>query len=247
MNDIARSADEGRVRKYTPAVFPTIAPPPQRLLLFARVPELGHVKTRLAASIGAHKALAIYQAMLRQLLGRIGQSTQDTEIEVMWAPTENASGDVLRSAFGDRAVAMQTGATLGDRLAMAFSERFFFHRTLKIIAIGVDDPCLTREIIDHAFGLLDSVEWTIGPAIDGGYYLIGCRAPAFDSAIFTDIEWGTSSVLSTTMARIRQRESTVAVLPQRYDIDVLEDLQRFVREHADDEVSRIATELLAQR
>jgi rSAM/selenodomain-associated transferase 1 len=220
-------------------VFPTIPPPPQRLLVFARVPELGRVKTRLAASIGADKALAIYEAMLRELLGRIGGSTQETEIEVMWAPTENANGELLRGAFGDRAVAMQTGETLGDRLAMAFSERFFFHRTQKIIAIGVDDPRLTRDIIDHAFGLLDSVEWTIGPAIDGGYYLIGCRAAAFDSAIFSDIEWGTSSVLSTTMSRIRERESTVAVLPHRYDIDVLEDLQRFMKEHPDDEVTRV--------
>jgi rSAM/selenodomain-associated transferase 1 len=209
------------------------------------VPELGRVKTRLAASIGADRALAVYQAMLRELLAGLGESTPETEIEVMWAPTENANGEVLRRAFGERALAMQTGATLGDRLAMAFSERFFFHRTQKILAIGVDDPRLTRDIIDHAFGLLESVEWIVGPAADGGYYLIGCRAAAFNSAIFTNIEWGTSSVLSTTMARIREWESTVAVLPQRYDIDVLEDLQRFMQEHAHDEVSQIAAGLLA--
>jgi len=228
-------------------VFPTIAPHAQRLLVFARVPELGRVKTRLAASIGADKALAVYQAMLRELLGGIGLSTPETEVEVMWAPTENANGDVLRRAFGERSLSMQTGATLGDRLAMAFSERFFFLRTQKIIAIGVDDPRLRRDIIDHAFGLLDSVEWVVGPAADGGYYLVGCRAAAFNTAIFTGVEWGTSSVLGTTMARIREWESTVAVLPQRYDIDVLEDLQRFMKEHADDEVSQVAAGLLAPR
>jgi len=199
------------------------------------------VKTRLAESIGDEKALAIYRAMLDELLSRIGASAPELEIEIMWAPTPAANGETLRHAFGDRVLAMQTGATLGDRLAMAFSERFFFHRTQKIIAIGVDDPALTREHIDHAFALLDSCEWVVGPANDGGYYLIGCRAASYRTEIFTDVEWGTASVFSTTMARIREWENTVAVLPRRYDIDVIEDLRRFVNERPDSPVSRLAT------
>ena len=73
-------------------------------------------------------------------------------------------GEKLRGAFGEHAKAVQTGATLGDRLSMAFSERFFFHRTEKIVVIGVDDPLLPRELIDHAFALLDSCEYVVGPA-----------------------------------------------------------------------------------
>src|SRR5918911_532284 len=103
-------------------MFPTIPPPASRLLVFARLPEPGKVKTRLAHD-------------------------------------------------------------LGDRLAMAFSERFFFHRTQKCVAIGVDEPALPRALIDHAVALLDSCDWVIGPAGDGGYYLIGCRAAAYDTAI----------------------------------------------------------------
>jgi uncharacterized protein len=220
-------------------VFATIAPPPQRLLVFARLPEPGSVKTRLAASIGDAKALAIYEAMLRELLSNIGTSANGTEIEIAWAPTPGANRETLTRAFGDHVLAMQTGATLGDRLAMAFSERFFFHRTMKIIAIGVDDPSLTRETIDHAFALLDSVEWVVGPAQDGGYYLVGCRGAAFRSEVFTTIEWGTESVFSTTMARIREWENTVAVLPQRYDIDRVEDLQRYVGEHPDSAIAKL--------
>src|SRR4029077_10021559 len=90
-----------------------------------RLPELGKVKSRLASAIGAEKALAVYEAMLRDLLGSIGRSTEDMEIEVMWSPTESASGDALQRAFDDHALAMQTGDTLGHRLTMAFSERFF--------------------------------------------------------------------------------------------------------------------------
>ena len=208
-------------------MFPTIPPPAQRLLVFARLPERGRVKSRLAESIGQERALAAYETMLRDLLSSIGKSTAETEIEILWAPTESANGETLTRAFGDLPTAMQTGATLGDRLSMAFSERFFFHATQKIIAIGVDDPSLPRALIDNAFALLDSNEWVVGPAEDGGYYLIGCRAATFDPAIFKDVKWGTPSVFPTTIARIAELQNTVAVLPMRWDIDVAEDWERY--------------------
>ena len=209
-------------------MFSTTAPPPQRLLVFARLPELGKVKTRLASTLGEPRTLVIYETMIRELLQSIGESTPDTAIEILWAPTSTANGKALRHAFGDRALAMQTGATLGDRLAMAFSERFFFLRTQKIVAIGVDDPHLPRAIIDHAFALLDSCEWVVGPAKDGGYYLIGCRAAAFDSSIFDDdIEWGSEKVLTMTLEKIRESGHSVAMLPERFDIDTAEDLERY--------------------
>jgi rSAM/selenodomain-associated transferase 1 len=211
-------------------VFPTVPPPQQRLLVFARLPELGRVKTRLAQSIGDDRALAVYEAMLRDLLASIGQSNAETEIEILWAPSENANGEMLTRAFGDFPTAMQSGQSLGDRLSMAFSERFFFHATQKIIAIGVDDPRLPRGLIDQAFGLLDSCEWVAGPASDGGYYLIGCRAAAFDPEVFQDIEWGSSTVFASTLAKIRDWENCVAVLPVRHDIDIAEDLERYALE-----------------
>lgn len=213
-------------------MYPTIPPPPNRLLIFARVPELGRVKTRLAQAVGDERALALYEAMLRDLLANIGAPDERIEIEAVWAPT-NTSGDALRRAFGNLPLAMQTGATLGDRLSMAFSERFFFHRTQKIVAIGVDDPRLTRADVDRAFELLDSCEWVVGPADDGGYYLIGCRAPAFDVEVFTDIAWGTASVLASTLAKIAEWKSSVALLPSRYDIDTVEDLQRYAAEESE--------------
>jgi rSAM/selenodomain-associated transferase 1 len=214
-------------------VFATTRPPAQRLLVFARVPELGRVKTRLGESIGAERALAVYQAMLRDLLRSVGTSDADIEIEILWAPTAMANGETLRRAFGDHTLAMQTGTTLGDRLAMAFSERFFFHRTQKIVAIGVDDPKLTRALIHDAFALLECCDWVVGPAEDGGYYLIGCRGAVFDPAIFREVPWGTNSVLHLTLERIAAAHNTVATLPARYDIDVIDDLRRFARENSD--------------
>ena len=213
-------------------MFATIPPPARRLLVFARLPELGKVKTRLSPDLGEEKALAVYEAMLHDSLEAIGGSTEDLDVEIVWAPTPDANGETLRRAFGDRSLAMQTGATLGDRLAMAFSERFYFQQTERIIAVGVDDPLLTRATVEEAFALLESCEWVIGPASDGGYYLIGCRSPSFTPAIFRDVRWGTSSVLPLTLERIRQWQHTVAMLPERYDIDVMEDLRRFAAEHA---------------
>ena len=211
-------------------MFATTPPPAQRLLVFARLPELGKVKTRLGEALGAEKALAVYEAMLRDLLQSIGTSRDETVIEIAWAPTAAATGETLRRAFDDYSLAMQTGGNLGERLAMAFSERFFFHRAQKIIAIGVDDPRLSRELIDHAFGLLESCEWVVGPATDGGYYLIGCRAALFRPAIFRDVPWGSQSVLQLTISRIREWQNTFAMLPARYDIDGIDDLQRFANE-----------------
>jgi len=220
-------------------VFATVPPPPERLLVFARLPELGKVKTRLARSIGAAKALAVYEAMLRDLLASIGTSSETMEIEVMWAPSETADGALLARAFGSYSTAMQTGETLGDRLAMAMSERFFFHRTEKIVAIGVDDPRLSRATIDSAFALLDSCEWVLGPATDGGYYLIGCRAGAFDSAVFAGVQWGSPSVLRETLARIGASQQTVAQLPERYDIDVEDDLRRYAAAREEGELGEL--------
>ena len=210
-------------------MYATVPPPAQRLLVFARLPELGQVKTRLAADLGDERALVVYESMLRDLIASIGDSTRDTEIELLWPPSATANGASLRRAFAHHAVAMQTGVDLSERLSMAFSERFFFHRTEKIIAIGADDPTLPRELIDHAFALLDSCEWVVGPAADGGYYLIGCRAGAFDPEVFHDIEWGTARVLGATIAKIAKSERTVAVLPERCDIDTAEDLERYAR------------------
>jgi rSAM/selenodomain-associated transferase 1 len=208
-------------------MFETIPPPPNRLLVFARLPERGKVKTRLARDLGDDRTLALYDAMLRDLFSNLGASTDDLEIEVLWAPTESANGDALAEAFPGYALAMQTGDTLGDRLCMAFSERFFFHWTQKVVAIGVDEPSLTRALIEHAAGLLDSCDWVVGPAADGGYYLIGCRAAAFSSAIFKDVEWGTDRVFTETMAKIRTWQTSVAVLPLRRDLDGIDDLRAY--------------------
>src|ERR1043165_7097909 len=152
-------------------MFATIPPPPNRLLVFARLPEHGHVKTRLARDLGNDRALAVYEAMLRDLFANIGAPDDALEIEVVWAPTDAANGAALKRAFDDYPLAMQSGDTLGDRLCMAFSERFFFHRTQKVVAIGVDEPALTRALVDDAVCLLESCDWVTN--VRNTHYILG--------------------------------------------------------------------------
>lgn len=205
--------------------FPTRTPPRNRLLVFARVPQLGEVKSRLAVDLGKDKALRVYEAMLSDLLDSIGESSDDFEVEVLWTGTDSVDSELLHRWFGRRSLARQAGGNLGDRLAVAFSERIFFHRTEKVVAIGTDDPCLSSDILRAAFGLLDSCEWVIGPAHDGGYYLIGCRGGSFEANAFRDIAWGTNSVFNSTVEKIRLSKATLGVLPRRRDIDLTDDLR----------------------
>lgn len=197
----------------------------QRVLIFARYPELGRVKTRLARAVGDAAALRLYRAMLDDLLDSLGDPPPDTEFEVVWTGGEEAHGDEIAQTFRYLPLSMQSGETLGDRLAMAFSERIIFHDVGKIVAIGTDDPSLGRAQVENAMALLDSCDFTIGPAHDGGYYLIGARSDAYKNSIFRDIDWGTSSVFEATLATIRRMRSSVAVLPRRIDVDEMSDLR----------------------
>ncbi|MGH9458719.1 MAG: TIGR04282 family arsenosugar biosynthesis glycosyltransferase [Thermoanaerobaculia bacterium] len=212
--------------------FATGRRPKQKLLVFARLPQQGRVKTRLAADLGDERTVALYRAMIDDLLEGIGDSDEHVDLEIAWTAAGDVGGDDIRSAFGERHVFMQTGRDLGERLVVAFSERIVFQPTEKIVAIGVDDPALDREQILCAFHLLDSCEWVIGPAVDGGYYLIGCRAGAFHPSVFEKIEWGTPRVFEQTEDSIRALGATLAVLPRRLDLDGVRDLRRFATDGA---------------
>ena len=208
--------------------FPTALRPGNRLLVFARVPEQGLVKTRLARAIGDERAFEVYQAMLADLLDSIGPSDDNMLIEILWTASNDIEGARILDAFGDHLLARQAGKNLGERLVVAFSERVIFYNAQKVIAIGTDLPTLRRHEIEVALKLLESCEYVIGPASDGGYYLIGCRGPSFHPSVFEGVDWGSESVYETTIDHIRSLGETVALLPVRSDLDHKEDLHRFL-------------------
>ncbi len=212
--------------------FPTTSRPPQKLIIFARVPQPGRVKTRLASEIGRDRAARIYRAMIEDLLGNFDAADGEIDLEIAWKASGEVGGSELREVFGDRRLAMQTGRDLGERLVVAFSERIVFHPTEKVIAIGVDEPTLDRECVLRAFRVLEGCDWVLGPSRDGGCYLIGCRAGSFHPSVFEKIEWGTPRVFSGIEASIRALGASAAILPERVDLEVAGDLRRFASRSA---------------
>jgi rSAM/selenodomain-associated transferase 1 len=207
--------------------FPTTARSSRKLLIFARLPRAGRVKTRLAAEIGAEKAARMYRAMIDDVLDEFGDGDEEIDVEIVWTSPGETSGADLRETFGARRLAMQTGRDLGERLVVAFSEKIVFHKTDKVIAIGVDEPTLRRDCILGAFRLLDGCDWVIGPSRSGGCYLVGCRAESFHPSVFEKIEWATPRAFSGTESGIRALGASAAVLPERLDLGSAGDFRRF--------------------
>ncbi len=207
--------------------FRTTTRSPDKLLIFARVPEPGAVKTRLAATLGDERALDLYRAMLEDLFHGLGKPDDRLDMEVVWSGGEAVPGEQIREAFGGHRLTRQSGRNLGERLVVAFSEKIAFHEARKIVVIGTDLPTLSREVIETSMELLDSCDWVVGPAMDGGYYLLGCRAGSFHPLVFEKIEWGGPDVLEDTLSRIRDLGTSVAILPERFDLDLPSDLERF--------------------
>lgn len=185
------------------------------LMIFTRNPEFGKCKTRLAATIGNQNALDIYTFLLAHtaaLTKDVNAAKQVWYSEEIW---ENDMWD--RAAFDKK---LQQGDNLGIRMAHAFQEGFAagFER---IIIIGSDMYDLTTTDIDKAFTFLESKDVVIGPAEDGGYYLLGMTA--FHGALFQNKSWGTETVLHDTLDDLNQKK--VNLLATRNDVDIYEDIK----------------------
>lgn len=202
----------------------------ESLILFAKPPLAGRVKTRLAASLGREGAAHLYARFLRDAAGT-ARALCDTRPGVSlvceWALEQGESldefplTDWLPGAFIHRA---QTGADLGARMAAALGRCVAAGRNA--VLIGTDFPDLPHEVLVDAFEKLacgDEPKIAIGPAADGGYYLIGMNR--FLPEIFTGIPWSTGEVLSRTMEKAAALGVGTALLPEWRDVDDTDDLK----------------------
>ncbi|TGK88217.1 glycosyltransferase [Leptospira bourretii] len=188
-----------------------------KLIIFAKQPELGKVKTRLAVSIGEDQTLKIYKELL--VITKKITSTLSVEKIVYWdhLPFENP----LEFEFGDSAK-VQAEGDLGFKMKTAFEDEFR-SKLGKVVIIGTDCPFLTEEILEKAYLSLDTTDFVIGPAMDGGYYLLGMRE--FFPYVFDSIPWSTSNVLPLTLEVIQKNKNTVTLLAELNDIDDINDLK----------------------
>ena len=187
------------------------------LIIFTRNPELGKVKTRLSSDIGDVAALKIYNFLLEHTQ----DITRDIKVEkrVYYSDHINMY-DPWKEPFYSKK--LQKGNDLGDRMLHAFQEGFKDDFT-NIILIGSDLYDLTQSDIENSFEKLKRDEIVIGPAKDGGYYLIGLKNPIPE--IFKNKKWGTSTVLKETLKNLDGK--SVSLLPEKIDIDYYEDLEQF--------------------
>ncbi len=191
----------------------------EALLIFAKNAEAGKVKTRLAATMGDETALAIYN----QLLLHTASQTQALRVDkFLFYSNYIDDGDVWNRNCYHKEV--QQGNDLGERMKNAFT--FLFPKGYdKAVIIGTDCPGLSEEIISNAFDHLNSHDVVIGPAEDGGYYLLGMTQPY--TTLFENIRWSTDTVLEKTIGKCESLHLSYQLLPLLNDIDEEKDLESF--------------------
>lgn len=185
------------------------------LIIFVRNPELGKVKTRLARSTGNQTAFEIYKMLL--------QKTKEVTQHLNCDKVVYYSEDVIKNDIWDADIytkRTQLGIDLGDRMQNAFAEAFEEHYK-KVVIIGSDLYDLEPKYIDEAFKKLSTNDVVLGPALDGGYYLLGLSKMI--SSIFENKKWGTASVLKDTLDNLK--EVNVHLLQSLNDIDVIDDIE----------------------
>jgi len=196
---------------------------PRRVLLFIRAPQLGRVKTRLEKKMDAITVLGLYRCFVEDIIQTLTSGGYD--ITVYAAPSHKVPA--VQAWLGSTIYTQaQTGRGLGEKMRNAFSNVFAMGMEQAVL-IGSDFPDLDIDIIHEAFVSLQNSDVTIGPAKDGGYYLLGFRKDAFDGNVFTGIDWGTEHVYQQTLRRILDAGLKGHVLPSWQDIDTYEDLSAF--------------------
>ncbi|MFB6259060.1 MAG: TIGR04282 family arsenosugar biosynthesis glycosyltransferase [Flavobacteriales bacterium] len=187
------------------------------LMIFARNPEKGKVKTRLAKSIGEENALKVYL----ELMEHTARTVRPLDMDKVVHYTDSLTGnDPLNRSYLYKALQSEGG--LGDRMATAFRDAFSKGYE-RVVIIGTDCYELTTDLLRQAFqALRNDQDVVLGPAADGGYYLLGMTQ--FIERLFRDKPWGTSDVLLDSLVDLRELEFQYHLLPTLTDVDEESDL-----------------------
>jgi rSAM/selenodomain-associated transferase 1 len=199
------------------ATEPVDRPSARVLGLFAKQPLPGQVKTRLAADSTPEWAARVAEALLLDAVER--WSAVAARRVLAFAPP--STGDYFAQlVHGQFALVPQSEGDLGRRMAAFFAAQFEAGAR-SVVLIGTDSPTLPVAFVEQAFQALQKADVVLGPATDGGYYLIGCaeRVPP----VFEGIAWGSEHVLAETVARLADPAWRLALLPPWYDVDTLAD------------------------
>jgi rSAM/selenodomain-associated transferase 1 len=191
------------------------------LLFFVKYPEKGKVKSRLAAVIGDDSAVRLYKNLVTQMLSTLRKGTFPFYICFFPKNTKKAIQDWLGCEYR---YIPQNGRNLGERMKNSFVEAFKMG-SKRAVLVGSDIPDLPLEFMEEAFISLKEEDAAIGPAYDGGYYLIGFKEKTFSPQVFERMAWGTERVFEDTMKVLKNLNQRVHTLPYLRDIDTVDDLK----------------------
>jgi uncharacterized protein len=190
--------------------------------IFAKAPWPGQVKTRLAAETTPVWAAHVADIMLHETVQRT--AAMDAKRILVFAP--DSAHSFFEQEFPGLQLEPQGDGDLGQRM-QRFLEQQLHGEARQVVVLGTDSPTVPLSYFHQAFAMLDSADVVVGPATDGGYYLIGCSSHV--PAIFEGIAWGGSSVFEDTITRL-PATCRLALLPPWYDVDTLADWH-FMRAH----------------
>ncbi|NQY10281.1 MAG: glycosyltransferase [Flavobacteriales bacterium] len=193
-----------------------------QLIIFIKNPVLGKVKTRLAKYIGDRSALQIYLSLLKHTF-KITKELEDVVKVVYYSDVVEEDDMWISTSFGK---SLQEGNDLGMRMKNAF-QTAFNEGAERVVIIGSDCFELTQNYIEHAFNILNSNQAVIGPAVDGGYYLLGMNR--MYSSVFQDVEWSTHNVFVSTFVKLKEEDIQFKLLPVLYDVDRVEDVPELLQ------------------
>jgi rSAM/selenodomain-associated transferase 1 len=200
------------------------------LVVMAKAPREGEVKTRLSGALSPEEIRRLYVAFLSDtfaLMEEVKDERENLALALCYTPEgeEEAFEEVEREGS---LMILQKGESLGERLTNCFADLFALGFE-SIVVIGADGPTLPGEYVFDAFECFETDDdVVIGPTEDGGYYLVGMRK--LHGRIFEDIPWGTGGTLNATIERAREAELNLVLLPEWRDVDTPEDFQRLKRE-----------------
>ena len=193
-----------------------------KLIIFTKSPVLGEVKTRLQPDYSPEQSLMVHKKLISHTL-ELTKSLKNMDIELCCAPDRNTSYFLACENNYPIMLNNQQGDDIGER--MAFSMSVSLQTYEKVVVIGTDCPDINEDYINQAFDALSSTDVVIGPAMDGGYVLLGLKK--FSIELFKNISWSTDKVLSQTKRNLKNLSLEYTELDVMHDLDRPEDLQKY--------------------
>lgn len=194
------------------------------VIMFVKEPKLGFVKTRLSKSCGEEFTLGLYKSFVKDLINTLSNESYDFKL------CGFPNLELINNTFGNFDNFLQVKGDLGIKMKEAFVSQFK-QGYEKIVLIGSDTPHITKELINESFNQLEKNDMTLGPSLDGGYYLISFNKSTLNEYVFDDISWSTSKVREQTLKKLENKN--IYLHEVLNDIDILDDLKTFHNEYKD--------------